>query len=204
MKLRYSTSSPFVRKVTAVAIATGLDSKIERVMTNTADPKSNLAADNPLGKVPALTTDDGLNLVDSPLICEYLDSQHSGQKLFPAPGKARWLALRQQAIADGMMDAGVLCLMESRRPAGQVSDAALDKQKGKIKESIKALEGEVDALKGPVTIGQITVGCALGYVDFRMPDMGWRTSAPKLGAWFDEFQKNKFMADTQPKNPPLA
>ena len=201
MKLRYSPSSPFVRKVTATAILTGLDSRIERVPTNTTDPMSGLSADNPLGKVPALLTDDGEKLFDSPVICEYLDNLGTGAKLFPPSGKERWTALRQQAIADGIMDAAVLCLYESRRPKAGQSAEWTEKQRGKILDSCKVLEAEVEALKGPPTIGRIAVGCALEYLDFRMADLGWRTAAPKLARWVAEFGAHNFMAETKPKAP---
>src|ERR1700687_5264119 len=107
MRLRYSPTSPFVRKVMVVALETGLVERIERITTIVAPTKPNeeVARENPLVKLPALTTDDGLVLYDSPVICEYLDTLHSGATVFPASGKARWIALRQQALGDGMLDA---------------------------------------------------------------------------------------------------
>src|SRR3546814_4963738 len=111
MKLRYSPTSPYVRKVNVVAIETGLQDRIERVPTVTADPASGLAKDNPLGKVPVLITDDGMRLYDSPVICEYLDSLHEGPKLIPTEGIARWVTLSQQALADGLLDAAILRLL---------------------------------------------------------------------------------------------
>src|SRR3546814_5072552 len=101
MKLRYSPTSPYVRKVNVVAIETGQQDRIERVPTVTADPASGLAKDNPLGKVPVLITDDGVRLYDSPVICEYLDSLHARPKLIPSEGMARWTVLRQQALEIG-------------------------------------------------------------------------------------------------------
>ena len=115
MKLRYSTTSPFVRKVHVLAIETGQIDKIELVKTNTGDPNSDHGKDNPLNKVPALALDDGSKLYDSRVICEYLDAQ-SGGKFFPPVGPARWTALRRQALADGMADAAVLRMMESSKP----------------------------------------------------------------------------------------
>ena len=104
MKLRYSTTSPFVRKVHVLAIETGQIDKIELVKTNTADPNSGLNQHNPLNKVPALVLDDGSTLYDSRVICEYLDAQARGA-FFPPVGPARWTALKRQTLADGMMDA---------------------------------------------------------------------------------------------------
>ena len=103
MKLAFSAASPYVRKAMACAIARGIEGQVEKWVIKTSDPV--LALSNPLGKVPTLVTDDGIGLYDSPVICEYLDSIGSAAPLFPAAGPARWSALRQQALADGMMDA---------------------------------------------------------------------------------------------------
>src|SRR5688572_30823457 len=128
MKLRYSPTSPYVRKVTVTAIETGLDKKIERVLTMPASAP-DLPKHNPLGKVPALIMDNGESLIDSPVIVEYLDSLHSGAKIVPTSGDARWKALRLQALADGILDAGVLRLMETRRTANEQSKAWIEKQR---------------------------------------------------------------------------
>ena len=126
MKLRYSPTSPYVRKVMVVALETGLAERIERIPTTVAPTKYNeeVARENPLVKVPALTTDDGMVLYDSPVICEYLDTLHGGQKLFPATGKTRWTALRQQALADGILDAAILGRYEILRASGSEAFAA--------------------------------------------------------------------------------
>ena len=116
MKLRYASASPYVRKVIVLAIETGLDGRIERVPTDVRDPSTDLPGDNPLGKVPTLITDGGEALYDSPVICEFLDTLHDGLKLFPSPGGARWTALRRQALADGILDAGVARRLEALRP----------------------------------------------------------------------------------------
>jgi len=118
MKLRHAAASPFVRKVMLVAYEHNMAGRIELVPTTVSPVQANdtLAPENPLMKVPALTTDDGQLLFDSPVICEYLDSIGSGPKLFPAPGAARWVALRQQALADGVLDALILCRYEMTRP----------------------------------------------------------------------------------------
>ena len=113
MKLYYSPSSPYARKVRVVAIETGLDKKIEMVnvaLTPVA-PNADVDKHNPIGKIPALSV-KGMDLFDSPVICEYLDSQHKGRKLFPRKGRDRWMALRQQAMADGLLDAALLARYE--------------------------------------------------------------------------------------------
>ena len=108
MKLFYSPTSPFVRKVVACAITRDLDGQIERIRTDAHASPAALLAANPLSKVPCLLTQDGEALFDSPVICEYLDSIGDAPPLFPDHGATRWVALRYQALGDGMMDAAVM------------------------------------------------------------------------------------------------
>ena len=200
MKLRYSPTSPYVRKVSVTLIETGLDEKIERVATSVWDPKTDIGKDNPLGKIPTLIADDGAVLYDSPVICEYLDSLHEGPKLFPASGEARWRALRLQALGDGMSDAGILRLLEGRRPKELQWDKWVERQGNTVARSMDALEEEADAMaKGPVTIGHIAVGCSIGWLDYRFPDLGWRKDRPALADWYEEFAERKSMRATAPK-----
>jgi glutathione S-transferase len=205
MKLRYSPTSPYVRKVMVVALETGLAERIERIPTMVAPTKPNdeVARENPLVKVPALTTDDGMILYDSPVICEYLDTLHGGAKLFPASGKPRWLALRQQALGDGILDAAILGRYEILRPKEFQWPDWIDAQLRKVRGALAALEIEAEAgeLGGALTIGQITIGCALGYLDFRYASEEWRTKHRRLAAWFDEFSKRKSIELTKPKDP---
>jgi glutathione S-transferase len=205
MKLRYSPTSPYVRKVMVVALETGLAEHIERIPTTVVPTKRNdeVARVNPLVKVPALTTDDGLVLYDSPVICEYLDTLHTGQKLFPASGKARWLALRQQALGDGILDAAILGRYEVLRPKELQWPDWIDAQLRKVRGALGALEIEAEAgeLGGPLSIGQITIACALGYLDFRYASEEWRSKHRRLAAWFDEFAKRKSIELTTPKDP---
>src|SRR5215472_16829709 len=153
MKLRYSPASPFVRKVLVQAMETGLASKIEQVPTVTSDPASGLVKENPLGKIPSLTLDDGSALYDSPVICEYLDSLHGGAKMFPASGPARWTALRRQATADGILDAAILRRYELLRPENVRWSDWDAGQTAKVKGALAALEAEADTLGSTVDIG---------------------------------------------------
>lgn len=201
MKLRYSATSPYVRKVAVTLIETGLDKNVERIPTNVWDPATDVGKDNPLGKVPALILDDGTVLYDSPVICEYLDGLHKGKKLFPAEGKARWRALKLQALGDGMTDAGILRLLEGRRPKEFQWDKWAERQAKVVARAMDALEDEADAMaKGPVTIGHIAVGCSLGWLDFRYPELGWRKQRPALADWYDDFADRKSMVATAPKD----
>jgi glutathione S-transferase len=199
MKLRYSPTSPYVRKVVVTALELGIDGRIERIATNTADPASGLAADNPLAKVPALLTDDIGPLYDSPVICEYLDSLQGAPKLHPAAGPARWVALRRQALADGMTDAAILRRLEEMRPAGEQSPSWIVKQQAKVEAGLDALEREAAGFAKDPGIDQIAVGCALGYLDFRYAADRWRDRRPALARWFDAFARRPSMAATAPK-----
>ena len=201
MKLRYSPTSPYVRKVTVVAHETGLNGRIQRVPTVTTDPTSGLAKDNPLGKVPALITDDGQSIFDSPVICEYLDNLHGGPKLFPPAGPARWTALRRQALADGILDAAVLRLLETRRPANEQSPAWIEKQKAVIGRALDAFESEIGQFGEAITIGHVTTAVALGYIDFRFGADKWRDRRPALARWFESFAQRPSLANTVPKDP---
>ncbi len=201
MKLRYSPLSPFVRKVTVTLIETGLEDKVERIPTDVWDPETDIAKDNPLGKIPTLITDDGKALYDSPVICEYLDGLHDGDKLFPASGQDRWQALRLQALGDGMSEAGVLRLLETRRPEEVRYEKWIARQTATVFRTMDALESEVDGLEGRLSIGQVAVGCSVGWLDFRFPDLGWRQDRPGLAEWFEGFSERPSMTATVPKEP---
>lgn len=195
MKLRYSPTSPFVRKVVVLAMELGIDKKIELQRTNTTDP--DLATQNPLGKVPSLLLDDGSSLYDSPVICAYLDSAN---KFHPASGAARWTAQRRQALADGIMDAGVLGRGEMLRPAGEKSEKFIAAQKTKLNNAMNALEKEADSFGDGIDIGLIAVAAALGYMDFRYAGENWRASRPKLARWYERFAQRPSMQTTVPKD----
>lgn len=199
MKLRFSPTSPYVRKVSMTAIETGLQDRIEHVPTNVWDAATDIAQDNPLGKVPALITDGGEVLFDSPVICEFLDSLHDGAKLFPPAGGARWTALRRQALADGILDAAVGRLLEGRRPEGERSNSWYGRQAKVVNLALDALEAEADELAGDVTIGHLSIACALGYLDFRFSDDLWRTTRPALADWLEDFATRRSVSETIPK-----
>ncbi|MFQ5939142.1 MAG: glutathione S-transferase N-terminal domain-containing protein [Alphaproteobacteria bacterium] len=201
MKLHWSPASPYVRKVMVAAYETGLDGRIERVETSPWPPDSGYAKINPLGKVPALVTDAGQALFDSGVICEYLDSLHDGTKLFPPVGAARWRALRLHALAHGILDAAVLRVMERRRPGELQSAEEMVRQKEKVERALDALEEKAGALEGPITIGSVTAGCALGYLDFRFAGETWRDGRAKLTAWYEGFQARPSMTATAPRDP---
>jgi glutathione S-transferase len=196
MKIAYSAASPYVRKVMACAIARGLNDKIERWKIGTTDPA--LLPVNPLSKVPSLITDDGMSLYDSPVICEYLDSLGSAPKLFPAPGPARWKALTQQALGDGILDATQPRRREIALPQDEGRQSYIALQQGKVVRSLDLLEKEAPSLGLLTTVGEITIGCALGYLDFRYANEPWRPGHPALEAWYDKVVKLPPLAETMP------
>ena len=200
MKLYFNAASPFVRKVRVTAHETGQHKRIEEIQSAVSPLKANadVAKANPLVKIPTLVTDDGTALFDSPVICEYLDSLHAGRKLFPPAGPARWTALRQQAVGDGILDAGILCRYESLRPAELQWKDWIAGQKNKWRAGLDLLERNAAELGGEPTIGSITAACALGWLDFRYGDDPWRDGRPRLASWYKEFSSRPSMQATMP------
>jgi glutathione S-transferase len=201
MKLRYSPTSPFVRKVTVTLHEIGLIDSTELIATNVWDPATDIGKDNPVGKVPALVADDGTVFVESDVICAYLDSLHDGPKLIPDEAPARWRVLRQQALADGILDSAVDRVKETRRPAEKQWDGLHERRRGGIQRTLDLLEGEAGDLGGEANAGTIALGCALGYLDLRFPDEDWRDGHPKLAGWYETFSQRPSMKATAPDLP---
>ncbi len=199
MKLWHSPTSPYVRKVMMAAIELGLADRIECVPART--PESKIADANPLDKIPTLKTDDAQILYDSLVICEYLDSLTDKASLFPARGPERWKTLRMHTLADGLIDAAVLRVHETRRPEDQRNAAWDERQKTKIVRGLARLEEEIAELDGPVDIVQITTACLLGFLDRRFADDDWRADQPALAALQAKFTTRPSAAGTDP--PPL-
>jgi len=199
MKLRYSATSPFVRKVVVTAMETGQDSEIQRIPTVATDPASGIAADNPLNKVPALILEDGTVLFDSAVICEYLDQRKNGG-LFPAAGPARWTALTRQALADGIMDAALLRRYEVMRPEHLRSAEWDARQKLKMEQGLDALERAAAGFGAAFDIGTITVAALLDYLDFRFAAEAWRDKRPGLAQWHKAFSARPSLQATLPKD----
>lgn len=195
MKLFYSSASPFVRKVMATAIAAGVADRIEKTTTNPWESPKELLAQNPLAKVPCLITDDGLALFDSTVICDYLASLGSAP-LLPPHGPDRWRVLKQQAIADGILDAAIIRRMEATRPEEEARQKNVQRQRMIVSNGLAALEAEPPG--DQVDLGTISIGACLGWLDFRFPDEPWRSSHPALDRWFAAFNQRPEMAQTTP------
>jgi glutathione S-transferase len=187
MKLRYSPSSPFVRKVSIAARVLGLADKIENQPVDLNDPGDSLREQNPLGKIPALILDDGTTYFDSRVILEYLDHLAGGGRIIPREAAARFAALRLQALCDGALDAGILLVYEGRyRPPEMKVQSWVERQQDKMKRALDALEEAPPKLDALPDVGQIALACLLGYCDLRFEGT-WRKDHPKLIAWHDAF-----------------
>ena len=194
MKLHHSTASQFVRKVSATVIELGLDGKVELIKD-----KKDLEKHNPLLKRPALITDDGDYIIDSPVICAYLDSI-AGNKLIPTETRAHWKVQSLEALADGIMDAVGTIRTDRANHPGHESKDWHEKQMLKITQGLDAFEAEAASgiLTGPITIAHITVGCLCGYLDFVLKEFNWRDGRPVLAAWWAKFSERPCMVKTVP------
>lgn len=201
MQLYYSPNSPYARKARIIIHELGLRSRVEDVIvTLPADAK--LRAINPLGKVPALILDDGSVIYDSPVICEYLDELGNGT-FFPRArllreAQGRWRALTLQALGDGLADAVVRRNQERRLPEGKRSAEVLERQAKAIEASFAVADRMAPKFSAEPTIGELAVACAIGYLDLRAPDDGWRERYPRLAAWLEIFSQRPSVQATKP------
>jgi glutathione S-transferase len=184
--LRSSPPSPFGRKVKIATALLGLSDRITVEKADTTDPTDPLRTQNPLGKIPTLILENGETLYDSRVIVEYLDALAGGGRLIPA-GWSRFEALRQQALADGVMDAAILQSYEARwRPEERREPRWLEHQQGKIERTLATAEATLSAPPRTFHIGHVALACALGYLDLRFEGR-WRQKRPKLVSWLDDF-----------------
>ncbi|MBA2587347.1 MAG: glutathione S-transferase N-terminal domain-containing protein [Alphaproteobacteria bacterium] len=200
MKLYSHPVSPFARKARIIAHELGL--KLD-VITVQARNDESLRRYNPLKQIPILVLDDGSSLFDSPVICEYLNHTGGG-KFFPGMNifkntSGRWKALGLQALGDGVADAAVAWRYELIEPEERRNPDRIARCLATITAGLDALE-RVNFPKDP-TIGEISVACALGYIDFRLPDLDWKSSRPKLAGWYAQFSEYKSMKATAPAAP---
>jgi glutathione S-transferase len=201
VQLFHAPTSPYVRKVMACILLRGLQGRVELIPTRPAENPGALQAANPLGKVPCLVTAEGTAIFDSPVICEYLDGLGNAQPLFPSPGPARIASLTLQALADGLCDAAV-ARQQSR---AQQEDGAAptprqsafqERQMAAIRRGIAALDAQPP--QGLAEIGAVAAACALGYLDLRIPELGWRAIHPRLATWLASVEASPALARTAP------
>ena len=200
MKLYHSPTTPFGRKVLVLILETGIGAQVE-VVAASGTPMASGSIPiglNPLGKIPALERDDGGVLYDSRVICRYLDDLAGAGLYGPAP--KLWDVLVLEATADGMLDAAILMVYEVRlRPEDRRFPDWVEGQWAKVARALDAIEERWAAhLAGPLDMGQIALGCALGYLDFRHGERDWRAGRPMLAAWNAGFVKRPSMQATVP------
>jgi glutathione S-transferase len=190
MTLHWSPRSPYVRKTMIAVHEMGLQDRIRivRTVVGGTAPHLDLMRINPLGKIPTLELDDGSVLYDSPVIIEYLDTLHTGPKLYPAAWPERLVALRRHALGQGMLDAALPLLSEGFRSAEKQSEPHKELWRAKLRACVEALESEAEALgESSFSVGHIAIGVALSYLDFRFAAMAWRDGHPRLAAWHATF-----------------
>lgn len=201
MKLIFAPASPFARKVRALIIELSLQDSVTLVDAGAVSPVSNngdLNSVNPLGMLPALKLDNGESLSDSPLICEYLNDLADGP-FFPSDTNRRFRTLGLQALADGMLDLSVALRYEAAfRPEQLRWQTWIDFQNEKVQRGLDKLESICNQFEPTPLIGEITVACALGYLDFRFADLDWRTGRPALTDWFEQIMLRESLANTRP------
>ncbi|WP_285350858.1 glutathione S-transferase family protein [Pseudomonas sp. ME-P-057] len=202
MTLYYNAASPFARKVLVLLRETSQVDRItlKAVALTPVSPDAEVCANNPSGKIPALRLADDNVIHDSRVILEYLDQQHVGNPLIPKEGSARWRRLTLASLADAVTDAALLIRYETfLRPAEKHWTEWLDGQREKIARSLAYFENEaVTELSSYFDVAAISVACALGYLDFRQPDLGWRSTYPRLASWYYEVSQRPSMVTTQP------
>ncbi len=202
MQLFTNPASPFCRKIEVILHETGQTAAVTTVTAvgHPTDTGSMPVGVNPMGKIPTLVREDGPALYDSRVIARYLDHIYSAG-LYPETGL--WDVLTLEATGDGISDAAVLMIYEVRsRPEAKRHDPFVEAQWAKIERALDALESRwMSLLSGRLNIGQISVACALGYLDFRHASRDWRGAHPELAAWFARFDSRPSMVATRPSAP---
>ena len=211
MKLFWTPASPFVRKVMVAAIEIGLDDQIDihptywphEWATHTVPFDPDFIVANPIGRIPALITDDGVALAESNWICTYLDSRLDKPRLFPFSGKAHWEMLSFMAIADGAIEAMILRRAETLRHPPERSDAFIGKQRDRIARCLDRVEVAIPVLQDcEPDMRHISAAVACGFMDFRYAQDDWRQGRPQLAHWYEIFAQRPSMSRTMPGETP--
>jgi glutathione S-transferase len=201
MKLIGSLTSPYTRKARVVAAEKRIEYAWEAESPWPAD--TTVPESNPLGKVPVLVLDDGTALYDSRVICEFLDSASPLARLIPADGRERIEVRRWEALADGVLDAGVLWRLENARPANERSPSWIERQRGKVERGLDAMESQVGSRAfctgANFSLADVAVGCCVGWLDFRFPQLEWRKGRPNLARLAAKLLERSSFAETVPR-----
>lgn len=179
MKLYITAPSPFARKCRIVAREKGLIDGIEEIAIDPYASPAELLAANPIAQAPALVTDDGTAITDSPVICEWLDRHGTGRTLLPLDGPERWQVKRIETLAAAALEMGVKLVLEKRRPESERSPSWMARWTGNMGRALDALEAENLAAE-PLDMGLITAGCAVTWIGFRHPEFQWQEGRPRL------------------------
>lgn len=198
MQLFMVGASPYARKVLAAAVEHGLYDQIERIHFNPHQLPAELVAHNPLSKVPTLVLEDGMVLYDSTAICLHFDDVGGGPKLLPDGAPARLDVLRRHALAHGILDAAVTRRVEGWRTPEPDRLAVIAKQQDVCRRALDAFEAEVERFPPTFSLDQLTLGCALGFLDFRFPADEWRGRRPRLAHWFEDVASRPCLSRTMP------
>ncbi|NQV82732.1 MAG: glutathione S-transferase N-terminal domain-containing protein [Rhodospirillales bacterium] len=198
MKCYVTGNSPFARKVRVASYETGLFDEVEWQMITREKRAEIIPGINPLGKVPVAILESGDVLFDSPVICAYVDSLNNGPKLIPEKGAERWAVLTLEALGDGLGEAVIAASQEDQRPGEKRSQGVVDRQAGKTKAALAVLDAAAGDFNDPPLMGEISVACALGYMEFRDVVPGWRDTYPKLATWYVRILKRQSFIRTAP------
>jgi glutathione S-transferase len=201
LRLIGSLTSPYTRKARVVAAEKRIEYAWEKQSPWPAD--TPVPEWNPLGKVPVLVLDDGTALYDSRVICEFLDAASPLGRLIPHDGRERIEVRRWEALADGVLDAGVLWRLENARPVGERSPSWSERQKGKVERGLAAMDDQLGTRAfcagANFSLADVAVGCCVGWFDFRFPDLGWRADRPNLARLVAKLFERPSFAESVPR-----
>jgi len=184
-------NSPYARKIRVAAIESGLGDEVEWVTLTREERAELVPAMNPLGKVPVAVLESGQVLLDSPVICAYVDSLNKGPKLIPESGDERWAVLTLEALGDGLGEAVIGVSQEAQKPDDKRTQGVVDRQAGKANSGLAALDKQAGDFNEPPLMGEISVACALGYMEYRDVVPGWRETYPALSGWYANILKRQ-------------
>jgi len=202
MKLLGTLTSPYARKARVVLAEKKID--YDWIIDSPNAPDSKVSHYNPLARIPVLVPDDDTAIFDSPVIVEYLDNLSPNNKLFPKTSRERLEVKRWEALADGLLDSAVGIRLELQRPENLRSDAWMQREREVIDRALAMMARELGdqpwCMGTPFTFADVAVGCALGYLDFRFPNIDWRARHPNLGQLHDKLLRRPSFADTVPRD----
>ena len=201
MKLYCSTNSPYARKVRVVARELGIADQIQPIDTDPRDLTKGFPQINPVSKIPALIASNGDLIIDSPVICEYLNDVYGQGQLLPSQPEQAWKIRSLVALADGIQDAGMAVRLEGMRPPELQSEDWVNRQFGMVKRGIARMEAELDQFSEGVNLVGISLACTIEWLKFRFGHVDWMGPHPKLTAWLKDFAARDSMQSTVPGKP---